>query len=312
MTSCTIIVSHFESLPFLRACVRQVRKYKHPDIEQKIIIADQSSKDYHALVADEFGFSDDIQIVWMKSLYSGYGIDYVMRYVPVYTEYVCQIHVDAMPIHKNWLWLPIQMIAEKNFVFVGQMQFYSQPSDGIYYLNKMFFSMSACFNIAPTFHYHELSMYGGFTRFHNRPLVDVPMFWINDDWNRWAGEDYANRGSDDDVIAFCWEDNHRVHNKLGLAITGMIEQRFGRVIEDMVFHFGSCRESIAVKEHMSEAYNAWTERINAGFDEKLLDEMLLQVKPSDVFKRMVWDGKTKSAWPALTEINDRIQELKTS
>ena len=318
-TSCTIIISHFESLPFLRACVRQIRKYVHPEIEQHIIIADQSGQGIHETVMSEFGNSPDITVAKMKGLYSGYGIDYVMRYVPISTEYICQLHVDAFAIHKNWLYLSIKLIEENNFEFVGQHHFISKPTDTeYYYLKNMFFSMSPTFNVSRTTTYKELSFEAGFTRFHQRPNIDVPMAFSNSDWDEWAKEDYRKRGSDDDVIAFCWEDNHREHNKLGLAVTGTVgippdEAGYGRIIEDIVFHFSSCREAIGVGELMGKKYCEWTRRINNGFDDTLIEEMLNLARLNSfdaAIHRQVWDGKMKKSFPSSIELNKRIDELK--
>ena len=312
--SCTIIISHFESLPFLRACIRKIRKYKHPEIEQHIIIAEQSSGATYSQIEDEFGMFDDITIQGMKPLYSGYGIDYVMRYVDIKSEYICQIHSDLIPVHRNWLSACIKLIEERDFKFVGQLHFYTRPNDPIYYLNKMFFSMSPTFNVARTETYKEMALEAGFTRFHNRPLIDVPMTFKNDDWAKWASEDYNARGSDDDVIAFCWEDNHREHDKLGLPVTGIIgvppESGFGRTYAGLVFHFGFSCESKGVMEHMGERYRNWTKRINEGFTDELIEEMLAESIPTGHIHSDVWDGKTKTVSKSSDELNNRIEQLK--
>lgn len=313
MTSCTVIISHFESVNFLHACISQIRKHRHPQVDVHILIADQSRDEYHDNIAKQYGNDEDVTVVKTKPLYSGYGIDYIMRNVEIKTDYVCQLHVDAFPIHKNWLFMPIAMIEEFGFVFVGQNQFVSLPTDTIYYNKTPFFSMSACFNIARTEHYKELSLNGGFTRYHERAKVEGEMFWDNNDWDKWAKEDYQARGSDDDVLAFCWEDNHRQHDKLGLAITGMLgngnEPNYGRIIEGMIFHFGSCRESIGVLDKMGEKYRYWTRRINEGYSEELIARMLADIIPMTQ-PRIVWNGITKTACGPLQHINNRIEDLK--
>lgn len=311
MTSCSIIISHYESIEFLHCCIRQIRKYIHPGIEQHIIVVDQSGKEIFDKVILAYADDEDITIVHTLPYYSGYGIDYVMRNVPIKSEYICQLHVDAMPINQNWLYLPIQLIKEMNFSFVGQLQFISQPTDTIYYLKNMFCAMAQCFNVARTETYLELSMEAGFTRFHERTKIDFT--FNNDDWGNWAAADYDARGTDDDVVAFCWEDNHRQHNKLGLSITGMMGKpedgaSFGRIIEDIIFHFGSCRESIGVFGSMPEAYQRWTRRINAGFGEDLLEEMLEQVKPH-LSERVFWNGIIKKASSPVL-LSNKIEHLK--
>jgi hypothetical protein len=166
-----------------------------------------------------------------------------------------------------------------------------------------------------------MAMEGGFTRFHNRNIefhnkieMDMPMTWGNSDWYEWAKDDYYSRGSDDDTVAFCWEDTYREHDKLGLAITGTIaalggQPDFGRFIEDIVFHFGSARESIGVIDSMPELYKSFTKKVNDGYDDKLIEELLSLVKPN-LPKRDVWDGKLKQSSPTTEQLNKRIEELK--
>lgn len=314
MSSVTIIVSHFESMPFLRACIRRLRAFAHPDIEQHIIIAEQSMNDDYGHVVREFSDQPDITIVRTQSLYSGHSIDHIMRYVDIKTEFICQLHVDAFPINKNWLLLPITLIEEDGFYFVGQTHFYTRPTDTIYYLKNMFFGMSPTFNVARTETYREMAMEGGFTRFHERTKISPPMVFNNTDWEEWAKADYWRRGSDDDVLAFCWEDNYREHNKLGLPITALIgippESGYGRVIDDLVFHFGFSCESKGVMEHMGERYGAYTNRINEGFTDALIEEMIAQATPTGATAKDVWDGNAKIVSASSAPLNEKIEYLK--
>jgi len=311
MTSCTIIISHFKSPEFLKACLRQIIKHRHPDIIQHICIVDQSPLGYIDLGDANFDPQDKITIVNTKPLYSGYGIDYVMRNINIDSEYVCQIHVDAFPIHKNWLYLSIKLIEEFGLSFVGQHQFFCDGIQSIYPPDK-FFAMSQCFNVARTETYKEMSMEAGFTRFHEREKTD--MTFKSNDWAQWASHDYHARGTDDDVVAFHWGDKYREHDKLGFAITGMINTAeqggsFGRVIESVVFHFCSARESIGVMSLMPQKYQDYYRRIQEGFTDELLNEMLAEVKPNN-FDRTVWNGTTKTASAASPALNNIIEELK--
>ncbi len=308
--NCTIIISHYNSLPFLKTCIRQIRKYSpgYP-----IIIADQSDPGIFLQICALFNNSEDITLINIKPLYSGYGIDYVMRHVDIKTEYICQLHVDAFPIHSNWLLLPIILLNEYDLSFVGQLQFFTKPTDTIYYLKNPFFAMAQAFNIARTDTYKEMSLEAGFTRFHARPESELK--FNNDDWDQWAKEDYFNRGTDDDVVAFAWESNYRDTDKLGLAITGFIQPSFGRIIEDLVFHFGSCRESIGVFDSMPGLYREYTKRINEDYNDSLINEMISLAnnnKPPEtqILSRNFWDGKLKQVSSPSSELINRINQLK--
>lgn len=309
MITCTIIISHFESLAFLKACVRQIRKNKHPEIHQEIIIADQSSDKTHNEVIEKYWGAPDLRVIKMKSLYSGYGLDFLMRYADIKSDYICQLHTDAFPIHGNYLYLPIKLIEENGFSFVGQLQFINKNSS-IYPPNPIF-AMAQSFNVARTETYKKLSLRGGFTRFHNRKLIDVPMIWESKDWDEWAAEDYDNRGSDDDVVAFHWQDNHTEDSKLALRFTGMIEKQYGRVIENLVFHFGSCREAVGNENKMGEKYAYWVNKIKNGYDDTLIEKILASVVPiENKYGGYVWDGKKKEHYDMPVEIEKRIEQLK--
>jgi hypothetical protein len=314
MTSCAIIISHYESVNFLHTAIRQIRKYKHSDIEQTIYIADQSCEETFRGIDRQYDNDKDIVVVGMKKkLWSGYGVDFIMRYCRVDEEFVCQLHADSFPIHPNWLYLPIKLIEEKKLSFAGQLQCISKANDTIYPPSKGFFAMAQCFNVAKTETYRSLSLVAGFTRFHNRPQSG--MEWMSDDWAEWAKEDYGARGSDDDIVAFHWQDKHLRQDKLGLAITGFIEPSFGRVIDDLVFHFGSARESIGVFDSMSNGYKRFTNKINNGYSDELIEEMVSLAKANrppqtEILRRNHWDGKLKVSTPPSDAINKRIGELK--
>lgn len=208
MKTCTIIISHYESLAFLKACVRQIRKFKNPQVMQQIIICDQSEAVTHRLVMDLYDGNADVIVVWNKPLYSGFGLDWIFRNIPIQTDYVCQVHVDAFPISDKWLSMPIALIEESKLAFVGQLQCINSKDNLAHiYPPSPFFAMAQCYNVAPTSVYRELAMIPGFTRFHNRPQAE--MEWASGDWDLWAKDDYQARGSDDDIVAFSWEDKHR-------------------------------------------------------------------------------------------------------
>lgn len=312
--SCTIIVSHYESLPFLRTCIRQLRKYRNDKVEQHIIIADQSSFETSKIVLEEFT-GEDITICKMQPLYSGYGIDWVIRNVDIKTEYICQLHVDAFPISDKWLTTSIQLMRENDFKFTGILQFICDKPEAIYPFKNPFFAMAQSFHVGRTDVYKEMSLHAGFTRFHNRLSTDFT--WLNDDWDKWASEDYQRRGSDDDVVAFYWEDTYREHNKMGLGMTAKIggkgESGYGSITEDMVFHFGFCRESLGVMDQMGENYRRWTKRINAGFTDELIEDMLIEARKNPIDPkngRIVWDGKLKTTSSPTKELNEKIEKLK--
>jgi len=313
MYSCTVIISHFESVPFLRACLRQIKNYENPLVLTQIFVVDQSSEKTNQLVNDEFA-AEDVMIAHIPPRYSGYGVDWVLRNLIIESDYVAQFHVDAAPISDQYLLLPIKLMEEFDLHFVGQLQFINSSSNLAHiYPPNPFFAMAQCFNVGRTSTYKEMSINAGFTRFHQRPFID--MEFLNDDWDRWAAHDYKKRGSDDDVVAFHWEDLHRKHDKLGLAITGYVHPHFGRIIEDTVFHFGSARESVGVMEKMPQQYQDYYKKIQENYSDELIEEMISLAKANrppelEILSRNYWNGETKISSPPTDEINKRIEELK--
>lgn len=308
MTSCTIIISHYESEVFLRACLRQLEKYAHSEIEQRIIICDQSGVETLERVREEF--SGRAEIVHTEPRWSGYGIDYLMRHTNIQTEYIVQIHSDTFPISSKWLYLPITLIEEYDFSFVGQLQFISKPTDTIY-PPVPFFAMAQCFNVAKTETYKEMSMQAGFTRWDNRQGME----YLSSYWENWAKIAPNSGASDDDVPAFCWEDKYKTHDKLGLAVTGYVEPQYGRIIEDIVLHWGSHREALGVMDRMPQGYQDYTERIKADYSDELIAEIIEKARANrppelEILSRNFWDGDKKEAYKPHPDIIKRIEELK--
>lgn len=314
MTTCAILISHYESLNFLTACIDYIRKCVNPEIDQHIYIIDQSSEETLSKVKDWYSNAADITIVPTKPHYSGYGIDFLLRNYDLTEDYICQIHVDAFPISDKWLTMPIRLIEDLNLHFVGQLQFISKSTDVIYPPDAPFFAMAQCYNVAKRETYIEMSMNAGFTRMHERDK-DKNMEFANNDFLRWAKRDYKRRGSDDDVIAFYWEDKYLQHNKLGLAITGYIEPSYGRIIEDVVFHFGSCREAIGVMRQMPFDYQEYTNRIKNGYSDELVQEMVTRARGNrppqiEILSRNYWDGTRKLSFATSAMFNNLIEKLK--
>lgn len=322
MTSCTIIISHYESKKFLWACLRKIIQNQHPDVFIKIIIADQSSwvtnQEIRAYCKLAYPFIDEkaITVLHLEPLYSGFGLDWIFRNMDIQTDYVMQIHVDVVPLTPAYLSVPIRLIEEYGFSFVGQLQCINDNNASIYPPSP-FFAMAQCYNVAPASVYKELSLKAGFTRYHNRlRAAELGMTWENNGWHNWAKPHYHERGSDDDIVAFSYEDRHLQHDKLGLAISGYIEPGYGRIIDSLVFHFGSANEARGVMRSMPELYQHYTKRINENYSDELIAEMVELARkntpPSmQILTRNFWDGKLKVSSPPSEELNKRIEELKS-
>lgn len=302
--SCTILIYHYESLAYLRACVRQVRKYAREDIPQHIIIADQSlNAEIKNTLYAEFA-APDITIRTFSKYGSGFSIDAALHNGLVQTEYLCTIDVDTLAIHPNWLYVPIKLIEEFNFSFVGV----HAGIESAYAHMGDFYCIGQYFRVGKTEKFKELSFNAGFAKSERRNHFK----YINNQWYGW---------SDDSVVAHWWEDQYTQDNKftfkvdqyLGIA---PLEARYGRYTDDLVFHFGLSYNWKHVgnkEEALGSEFLNWMDRMEKeGLTEEMLDEMLSQRKPlENPLPREVWDGISKRACEPTKKLNQRIEELKS-
>lgn len=299
--TCTIIIYDYNSLPFLRACVRQIEKYKHPDIDQTILISEQGSAETYHKARDLFGGC----VHSLLPLGSGYAIDYFMRSGLVTTDYVCTLDVDAFPIHRNWLKVPITLCEDQGFHFSGvHAEIESAYGGG-------FFCMCQYFRVGRTEDFMKLSLGGGFTKWDQRKLTGMKF----DDRGWHTG---SRAWSDDAVIAHWWEDHNLQHKKFTFATLQYLdvapsEGRYGRNTDDLVFHFAFSYNAHQVAkpiEALGQNYWDWLYRINVSdFAEELLDEMMSKLIPLEIpIYRRLWDGgQVKSADENLNKIIDNLK-----
>lgn len=233
MIDCTILIYDYESPGFLNVCVQQVRKHRHPEVAQHIIIAEQSGMETYRKVVEMYGRDPDITIVPMKKVCSGYAIDFVLRFLPITTEFFCTLDVDSFPMHDNWLYAPISLIKNFGMTFVGL----HSPIEDWYANNQSrtqpFFIMGPCFGVGRTSSFRELALKVGYTKHEDRPKIMGLFGFEHDTW--------VSGYSDDGVAASWYEDTQFEHSKLSLGITGRIgvtphEGEFGRVIGGLVVH----------------------------------------------------------------------------
>ncbi len=323
-TTCTVIVFNFNSIGFLRLCIKQIMKMQHPEIDVSVIIADQSNDEQEKkMVHEEFSGYADVTIVHMAALRSGFAVDWVFRNMDIKSEYTCTLDCDAFPLSHTWLYLPITLMQENPFSFVGGLFFESRKEEIVHcYHNNPFYCMSMCYRVGRTETYKELAMEGGFTVFHARKDLDFVYGKGHEAWAAWAADDYEHKGSDDGTIAHFYDDNFTENNKMALATShtmgdSKIESGYGGIVDDLVLHFGFCHWSTGIEDRVAKDYAYWKKRINDG-DENVLEEMLkvAYANPSDIFHeqgthvRSVWNGTLKKSFPSTSELNKRIEELK--
>lgn len=269
MTSCTILISITHELIFLKKSIELIRRYKHPYIEQNIIIADQSEEDMSSIIENLYGSDSDITIIKLPRIDVGWSMDVSCKIAK--GEYFCSLDGDAFPIHKNWLYVPIKLIEKYNFSFVG-VDVGLSNSYGEY---GKFSCISNYFRVSKTDLMRKISEDVGFIRIQNwdkvgyKPKVEVPF--------------YKNV---DSAVISQWYAEKISGPKLSLAINKILgitntQGIFGMITEDLVFHMSLFRK-LEDKEHseldknkeFGEYYLEWFDKINNGITDELISEII--------------------------------------
>lgn len=276
---CTILIFNYESLPYLRIAINQIRKHRHPLIDQHIIISEQSSDRVYAKVISEFGADPDITIAPMRQTCSGYAIDYVLRFIPIDTEFFCTLDVDAFPIHDNWLYTSIKLLQDHELTFVGlhsQIERWYMENQG---RTQPFFIMGPCYSVGRTADYKDLAMKEGYTKHFDRHKINGLFDFSHETW----GQGY----SDDGVAANWYEDTQFNHKKFSYGVTGRMgvtpkEGEYGRVIGNIVMHicfsFTASLHGDNIESAFGREYLDWVKRIEALTPDQAVKEMLAAVQ----------------------------------
>jgi len=296
MYGCSIIVPHVDTLPYLKFCVAQIRKYRHPEIPQEIIIPDQSSESVFEEVKELYWGNGDIQIPRLPKIDHGYAIDVALRYA-VY-EYCCFLDCDAFPIHRNWLYAPLKLIERYNLAFIGS----NSGIEESYRDHGAFFHIMNCYCLSQTVLCKELAEAVGFIKPENR--IKVGFLPKVDAWGQ--------GGADSGVVAQWYADQRKMGDKLTFEGTSYLGASpwmgiYGIVTEGLVFHlvFGYAEDWIQdLGETLGPEYLELRERIRRdGLSEPLIREFIDRSVAMKNTRRI--NGR-----PIPPEIDAYLEELK--
>jgi hypothetical protein len=294
LNGCSILIGHVDTLNYLKFGVEQIRKYRHPEIPQEIIIVDQSPEAVFEEVRALYGTDDDIRLLRTAAVDLGYVIDVGLRHSRF--DFCCTLDCDAFPIHRNWLYLPIRLLEKHNIAFVGS----NTGLEKSYQQKGQFFHLNNYYRVSRTALARQLSETVGFIRPGKRNAVG---FQPKD--TSW-GTDYADVG----VIAQWYADQKQLGDKLSLKITSYIGKTnkmgvYGMVIDDLVFHmvFGG-------KEEVNETFGPAFLQLR----EKMLREGLAEPFIRELIAGSVKAGSSRSlnGQPLDPEIDRFIEQLKNS
>jgi hypothetical protein len=278
----TIIISNYNSIHWLRIAVHQIRKHtKHP---YHIIISEQTKDPYE--VQAEYNGWDNVTVVPIKASSSGYGTDYILKNIPIDSEYICSMDVDTFPVSDEWLSLPIDLLNSFDLTWVGLRA----EIESAYKLH--YFHMGECYRIGRTKDFKLLSESVGFAQVPN-------------DKTGWF---------DNAVRAHSWEDANYKHKKLSLPVTArmgltLTEGEYGRLIGNLAVHFcfafTSTLHDKPVK-NVGEDYLSWEHKIKSLPPDEVVAQIMGAMNYSNRLQPLqYWDGENHATPPV--EINGYVK-----
>jgi len=307
MYSCSICIPHVNALPFLISNIESIKKYKHPEIDYEIIIVDQSSDEIYNNIIKKYKDNKIIKIIKCEKIDCGYAIDTGIKYAT--KEYFCNLDCDAIPIHKNWLYVPIKLIDKYNFYFVGV----DTNLDWAYKekVSEKFNVLNNYFRVCKTKNIKFLSEKIGFINPKNRKKINRPS--LEELGIKWTGPEWA----DSSVVANWYVDANKLGDKIALSINKYLghtitDGMYGFIIDDLVFHFvfsniekfGKNKES-----KLGLAYIALRKIIDtSGLTPELLEYLIETTIKSKRTSRQINDVNIEID----SEIYKYIEELKNS
>jgi hypothetical protein len=266
----TICIPICFELPFLEGSLRQIQKYKHPDIDHEILIMNQTEQKWHKKINDlaqEYG----AKVIDIPRIDAGYPIDVASRIAN--GEYFCTLDADAFPISFDWLNLPIQLIKKFGFSFIGK-------ESGLHhaYKNSLgnYFHLNNYYRVSKTSTAKFLSEKIGFIRQQNKSRSEL-RYEIND----------VNVSCDNGVLAQWLSDKENLGPKLSLKMDKIIGKTpnmgvYGMVIDDLVFHmvFGQTNEEYG---YLNQEYQELSNRIySEGLTEEIINLLLSKAKIENI------------------------------
>ena len=305
----TICIPVCFEIPFLEGALRQIKKYKHPNIDHEVLIMNQTDEKWHNKInglAQEYG----AKVINMPRIDAGYPIDVAVRIAN--GEYFCTLDADAFPISFNWLNLPIQLIKKFGFSFVGK-------ESGLHLAYKdslgEYFHLNNYYRVSKTSTAKFLSEKIGFIRQQNKNRAELK-YEIND----------VNVSCDNGVLAQWLSDKENLGPKLSLKMDKVIGKTphmgvYGMVIDDLVFHmvFGQTNEEYG---YLNQEYQELSNRIYSnGLTEEMIDLLLSKAKTENIIElygfenlringRQYYNNGYHKFLSDRDEINNFIESLK--
>lgn len=317
MKTCTILIPHVSdsqanSLNLLYGSIEQIQIYTN-NVDWEVVIVDQSEQKIHDEILEHYYQEtySRIKIIHAPKIDCGYPIDLAARLTS--REYFCSLDCDAFPIHRNWLSLPITLIEEYGFSFVGQ-----ETGLGESYRDD-FFHLNNYFRVSKTKTAKLVSENAGFCQYQHRERISrlEKRYRLDYEDVGWSGE------ADNGVVAMWWADKVKLGDKLSFGLTRYTGETkghglFGFTVDDLVFHFVFGYFPMSINDPENELGKDYFETRHLidklGLTDEVITYLLSRLKPRPISEKTeVWNCSTKER--RKLDVNDqlykRITQLKT-
>ena len=324
-----IIIPHWESYSFAKACLEEVLKQKHPQIKQTTYLMDDNSEDgsYEKLKKD---FKKESSIKFFKIKRKdhssvpdvGYVLDEGLKHID--EQFVVMIDADTIPLTEDWIRFPIWLIENNNISSVGldtglsssyihmdKVQAWWQPDNGYSikggkYDNNWFTCINNLYRVMRTATTKVVSENIGFTRgkkSRSNHILNILQQKLKIDKSN-ERNPYLPAGCDNGVAANHFIDINRMGAKFNIPLTSYIgltkkDGAFGQNISGLLFHFAlSTRALSSIRKEVlntGKAYQKWINKIDKdGCISKINQKKM--IKASQEFKPGGYDNSIPTSW----------------
>lgn len=311
-----IIIPHWNSWHFLKACLENIQKYKNPTLKETIYVIDDTSDDGSFEKAKDY-FKNDASIQFHQVVRPskkddadvGYLLDFGIGLVK--EQYIAMIDADIMPISTDWLSFPIWLQEKYNCSSVGldtglsscyihriRGQNWWQPQEGYFthgglYDNQWFSCTNNLYRVMNNALAKVVSESIGFTRdCPNKSNIFNKIYRKGKDILKLSilnkRYPYFPGCEDNGVAANQFIDINAFGPKFNIPLTGYIgltpsDGTFGQNISGLIFHFAlSTRALSDERREVADAgkdYYYWVNRIQQDFDDQLISELIDASRP---------------------------------
>lgn len=302
-----VLIPHWESLPFLRPCLRSLLAHRNPRVRQTIYVLDDSSGDGSFETAQrEFAGEEEIRFLRLdrpnRDREADVGLLLDMGLREVGEQYVATIDADVFATSPDWLAFPIWLAERHAASAVGMDSGLStgytawgphrwaqppegyRPSTGLYD-NDWFVCINNLYRIMPTALAKVASEQVGYTR--RNPRTGLERLWLRATRARSA---YIRGGADNGVAASHFVDVNRLGGKFNIPLTFAAggtprDGAIGQNIGGLIFHFALSTRALSEErrevDDPGERFREWAARLQAG-DESVIEEMIAASRVPDV------------------------------